>query len=391
VRVCIVGGGLAGSLLAWRLAHATTDWRIDVLLGGRRGAVSNAASDARSNAVLDATAASGGSVRAFEADPEQRQLAIASMVELLASRTLRQWSDYRPARVVNLRRDAAGLDAAIADIELMLPGSVSLADRDELAAQGWADLHAGAVGVVERGAGYTSPARWRDAVLADLRHRVTVSVAPSVAPSEATVARITLDDDGTVTCATGAATLRYDAVVVAAGAWTAALLRASGLPAAGYRTKSIQYALHPMDGTWSPPQFVDAVTGLYGRPTADGGLLLGLPTEQWDVDPDRPPTTPALLDEAARLARARFPRLRIGPATRRVGSADCYAEQPILSLRPVLDGVDNDGDHRLYTFTGGAGGSVKTALAASRRAAIQLVEQGSFTELTSVGRRKGQQ
>lgn len=138
-------------------------------------------------------------------------------------------------------------------------------------------------------------------------------------------------------------------------------------------------------GDWRPPQFVDGITGLYGRPTADGGLLLGLPTELWDVDPDRPPTTPELLDTAAGLAAAVFPRLRLGPATARVGSADCYAEQPMLSLRTVIDT-----DHRLFTFSGGAGSSVKTALAASHRAAIQLVEAGDRNELTSVGRRKGQ-
>jgi glycine/D-amino acid oxidase-like deaminating enzyme len=374
VRACIVGGGLAGTLLAWRLAQATTGWRIDLVLGGPA-------------TTADATAASGGSVRAFESHPEQRRLAIASMVELLASRTLRQWSDYRPARAVSLRRSTDGLDAAVADIELMLPGSVSLAGADELAGDGWADLHDGAVAVVERGAGVTSPARWRDAVLTDVRRRVNVV--------EAAVNAVLPRDDGTVACATATTTTGpdvrdYDLVVAAVGAWTPALLAASGLPNAGYRTKSIQYALHPVDG-WCPPQFVDEVTGLYGRPTADGGLLLGLPTEQWDVDPDRPPTTPALVDDAARLATARFPRLRLGPASTTVGSADCYAEQPILSLRPVLDSVHSDGDHRLFTFTGGAGGSVKTALAASHRAAIQLTESGSFIELTSVGRRKGQQ
>jgi len=356
VHGCIVGGGLAGSLLAWRIAHATADWQLDLVLGPRP----------------DATAASGGAVRAYESDPEQRRLAIASMVELLASRTLRQWSDYRPASAVSLRRSADGLDAAIADIELMLPGSARLAGAAELASDGWADVHAGGVAVLERSAGYTSPGRWRDAVLADVRRRVSL-----VQATQATVTAVTPHGNGGLACTTAdGRTREYDVVVLATGPWTPALLRASGLPAGGYRTKSIQYAVHPVDG-WSPPQFVDEVTGLYGRPTADGGLLLGLPTDLWDVDPARPPTTPALLDDAARLATARFPRLRLGPATARVGSADCYAERPILSLRPVLDT-----EHRLFTFTGGAGGSVKTALAASHRAAIQLVESGQFTDET---------
>jgi len=211
---------------------------------------------------------------------------------------------------------------------------------------------------------------------------------------EAAVTAVTPCENATLQCTTaggGAGTREYDVVVVAAGAWTAALLRAIGLPAEAekYRTKSIQYAVHPVDG-WCPPQFVDEVTGLYGRPTADGGLLLGLPTELWGVDPDRPPTTPRLLGAAARLAAARFPRLRLGPAAAMIGAADCYAEQPFLSLRPVIGTVGTaDPGPRLFTFSGGAGGSVKTALAASQRAAIQLVEPGPFSAL-SVGCRKGQ-
>jgi glycine/D-amino acid oxidase-like deaminating enzyme len=372
MRVCIVGGGLAGTLLAWRLAHATTGWQVELVPGEQAGA--------RTGPKTDATAASGGAVRAFEDGAEQRRLATVSMVELLGSRIMRQWADYRPARFVSLRRSEAGLAEAIADIELMLPGSAEVVGAAALAEQGWADLHDGAVAVAERSAGYTSPGRWRDALLADARRRVSVLDAP--------VTAVTPQDDGTVAVTAGGRDRDHDVVVVAAGPWTPGLLRASGLPSGGYRTKSIQYAVHPVTGWaggWPVPQFMDEVSGLYGRPTADGGLLLGLPTELWDVDPDRPPVTTALLDTAARLASARFPRLRLGPATCRVGSADCYAEQPILALRSVIDT-----GHRLFTFSGGAGGSVKTALAASHRAAIQLVESGHHFELTSVGRRKGQ-
>ena len=365
MRACIVGGGLAGSLLAWRLAQATASWHIDLVLG--------------ESCRTDATAASGGAVRAYEPHPEQRRLATVSMVELLTSRTLRQWADYRQAGSVYLRRSADGLDAAVADIELMLPGSVRLAPVAELRRAGWTGLSAGATAVVEQRAGYTSPGRLRDAVLADGHFRRRVAVLP------AAVDAITPRGNGTIACSAGDQSREYDVVVVAVGAWTAALLGSSGLPAIGYRTKSIQYAVHPTSGR-CPPPFVDETTGLYGRPTTDGGLLLGLPTERWEVDPDRPPPTATDLHEAAvRLASDRFPQLRIGPANLKVGSADCYCDPPILSLRSVLDS-----DHQLFTFTGGSGGSVKTALAASQQAAAQLVESGQSTEFTPVVRRKGQ-
>lgn len=369
MRACIVGGGLAGSLLAWRMAMATTGWQIDLVLGDRcRG---------------DATAMSGGAVRAYEPEPEQRRLATDSMVELLASRTLREWSGFRQARFVTLRRTTDGLDAAVADIELMLPGWVEVVPATELERQGWAGLRADldwggwdGTAVQEPRAGYTSPARLRDSVLTDgaVRRRVGVH--------QTELTTIEPRGNGAIGCVVAGRQCEYDVLVVAAGAWTAALLRASGLPACGYRTKSIQYTLYPA-GDWRPPQFVDGLTGLYGRPAGDGGLLLGLPSDEWDVDPDCPPTTPGLHAEAARLATARFPKLRIGEPIRTVGSSDCYADQPVLALRSVVD------THRLFTFSGGAGGSVKTALAASHRAAIQLVESGQ-PKLTSVGSRKGQ-
>jgi glycine/D-amino acid oxidase-like deaminating enzyme len=364
VRACIVGGGLAGSLLAWRLAGLVSrDWEIDLVLGHAPGA--------------DATSASGGAVRAYERHPEQRLLAIASLQELLASPTLRRWADYREAGSVYLRETAAGVEAEVAEIEAELAGSARVVSPAELNGLGWADLPDGVVGVAERSAGYTSPDRLRQAALADgtVRRRVTMT--------EAGVGAITPDRPGGVECTVASRVRGYDIVVVAAGAWTGALLRASGLPADGYRTKSIQYSVYRADG-FRPTPFVDEVTGLYGRPTAEGGLLLGLPTDHWEVDPDRAPVTPALHDSAARLAGGRFPALRIGPVIRRVGSADCYAGEPVLALRPVGD------TDQLFTFTGGAGGSVKTVLAASHRAATQLAEFRQPAVLTSLGHRKGQ-
>ena len=217
-------------------------------------------------------------------------------------------------------------------------------------------------------------ARLRDALLADGRRR-------KVSIRDGRVRTVEPREGGRVRCEIGGRTGDYDVVVLAVGAWTPAVLAAAGLPADGYRTKSVQYAVHRVDG-WRPPQFVDGVTGLFGRPTADGGLLLGLPTERWDVEPDRPPLDPALPVAAAELARARFPALRLGAAGRPVHACDCYAGSPGLSLRRVVD------TYPLFTFTGGAGGSAKTALAASSRAAIQLAS-GPPAGAPTAGRTEG--
>jgi len=341
VRVCVAGGGLAGSLLAWRLAQRPGT-RVELMVG-----------QAGSPPGIDATAASGGAVRAYDRLPEQRELATASLAELLASPVLQRWSCYRQTGFAYLREDGADLPADLAEIERELPGSAEVTSPAEaFGAQdggpGWAG-GGSAVVVRERRAGCTSPASLRDAVLADLAVRSGARVRG------VPVGRIT------AVIMNG-----YDAVVLATGAWTPSLLRASGLPADGYRTRSIQYTIYEA-GPARLPAFCDERSGLYGLPTADGGLLLGVPTAEWDVPPGRAPATLSLHDQASRLASGCFPGLKLGRARQRAGAADCYCDRPVLALRQVSGPVPG-----LFTFTGGSGGSAKSALAASQRAAAQL-------------------
>ncbi|HEY8472067.1 MAG TPA: FAD-dependent oxidoreductase [Natronosporangium sp.] len=358
MRVGVIGGGLAGALLAWRLAAAVAgDGRVTLVLGGRHRA--------------DATGASGGAVRGYEPDPRQCRLATDSLVELLASPTLQRWGSFQPVESVYLH--PAGTTVDLTAVERGLPGSAELLTGADLAGLGWAEVPADAVAVRERRAGYLAPGRLREAVIADAAARRGVRLLP------APLAALAADDP--FRCQVAGRWHDFDTVVIAAGAWTGSVLAAAGLPADGYRTKAIQYAIHRTGG-WRPPQFVDELTGLYGRPVAGDRLLLGLPTDRWGVAPDRPPVTAGLADRAARLAADRFPKLRLGPIVRTAVAADCYRSQPSLSLQPVLAG-------RLFTFTGGAGGSVKTALAASREAVTQLVAPGATPALTPLGPSEG--
>ena len=364
VRVCVAGGGLAGSLLAWRLAQQPGTG-VELLLGNGSG--------------RDATGASGGAVRGYESLPRQRELAIASMAELLASPVLREWGDYRRTGFVYLPGDGDDLGAGLAEMERHLPGSATLATAtaafEAVAGPGtepgghgpvWAGPR-DAAAVVERQAGYISPARMRDAVLADLTGRgVTIVEAP--------LDTVQVPAAGPVRITSAAGSADYDQVVLASGAWTPGLLRANDLPADGYRTKSIQYSVYPV-GDYCPPGFADDATGLYGRPTTGGGLLLGVPTTGWDVPPGHPPADPKWSERALSLAAGLFPRLRLGPAQARVSAVDCYCDPPVLSLRPVL--ATRPG---VFTFTGGSGGAVKTALAASRQAASALAGMRAGSE-----------
>lgn len=331
-------------MLAWRLAQRP-GVRVE-LMTGRGG-----------SPPADATAASGGAVRAYDAVPEQRELATASLVELLASPVLREWAQYRETGFAYLRDPLAdpasegSLAQALAGIERELPGSAELTSPAEAfgtrdGGPGWTGDDTMVV-IRERRAGCTSPHRLREAVLADLAARPQAEVRDDP-----------LEGLGTEPgCG-------FDAVVLAVGAWTPGLLHASGLPADGYRTRSIQYTVYD-PGPVRPPAFADERTGLYGLPTADGGLLLGVPTTEWDAPPGITPVTQERHELALRLADGCFPGLKLGSVRRRVGATDCYCDPPVLALREIGE--------RAYTFTGGSGGCAKSVLAASLRAAHSLV------------------
>lgn len=351
MRICVVGAGLAGALLAWRLRLA--DRTAEVELAGPPEPA-------------DATAASGGIVRGFEPDAALRAQATASLAELYGSRLLRGWAEYRETGSVYIQAGPPPLPSDLAGICAALPGSASLAD-----APGFPDRPPA---VVERLAGYVSPDALRREAVADL---LRIGGRRTTTP----VTALTEEPDGALTLHHGTSRTTFDLIVIAAGPWTPGLLTRLGLPCDGLRPKRVQYAVHPLHvlrgaraahiahgGESAPARaFVDETTGLYGRPHRDG-LLLGVPSDRYDADPDDRRPEPALAHAASALARLTFPALRLGPPVRTVVASDCYHPDPGLRLRPV-----SGASARLSTFTGGSGGAAKTALAASLSAAEELL------------------
>ncbi|MFH8349795.1 NAD(P)/FAD-dependent oxidoreductase [Streptomyces sp. NPDC018045] len=352
MRVCVVGAGVAGALLAWRLVveHGA---RVTLLAGAARP---------------DATAASGGLVRAFERDPEVARLAALSLAELRTSRTLREWSGYRSGTSLYVLAPpdgyagCAGPDGRVAPPDA-LPPSAERCDARRLADEfGVRGLPEGAVGVLEPHAGHISPDGLRRAVIADL-------VARGADLPSGRLRAVSCDEQGGgVRYRTGAGHGTADVLVAATGAWTPRLLRSLGVTAAdeAVRTKVIQCAVYRAGGLL-PPAFVDETSGLYGRPAGPGRMLLGLPTERWGAEPG----AARFLDHEERAVRRaagrRLPGLSLGGLTRPVAAVDAYGPAGRLALTPV-PGTSG----RLFTFTGGSGGSAKLALAASREAASGL-------------------
>jgi glycine/D-amino acid oxidase-like deaminating enzyme len=345
MRIAIVGAGIAGALLALRLRQASPRAVVELVAGDRP-------------ADADATGASGGLVRGFEPDVPSCRLAAESLAEIRGDAVLRGWAGYREIGSVYLLPPGADPAEPVRIVDEMLPGSASVVALEGLNRRyPFRGLPDGTVGVVERHAGHIAPARLRAAVLAHLAamgigiRRCAVDVVTAQAGVRTA--------DGT--------TRRYDAVVIAAGAWTPRLLVASGLAAVDLRTRQIQYTVHP-----AAPRglgaFVDETSGLYGRPTADGAFLLGLPSSRWDVDPASVVPDPALAEEVLSHAHRRLGvAASAGPTTRTVASFDCYHDPPGLSLRPCL------ARSAVFTFTGGSGAAAKTVVAASRKAAASLL------------------
>lgn len=352
MRLGIVGAGIAGSLLAWRLAQEWPGSDVELLCEEIPGAKGGG----------DATAWSGGLLRGFEPDLLSAEMAADSLKRLRAVPALAAWSQYREIGAVYLSADTPRRDLAprVAAIRKRLPGSVRIVTAEELTtAHGWAGVPADSLAVAERAAGYGS--------LAGLREQLLLELARSdVLVGGGTVTHVRPGSQGGVVCQIGPARRHYDAVVLAVGRWTPALLTRSGLPADAYRTKLIQYGIYHSDGM-DLPTFVDETTGLYGRAAQDDHVLLGVATDSWDVAPDQPTPDPESQERARELATARFPALRVGALEKFVSSADAYTSTRRLALRRVpADG------RRLFTFTGGSGGAAKTSLAASRKAAQQL-------------------
>lgn len=346
MRIAIVGGGIAGALLAWRLRQASRCVSVDIFIGDL-------------SADSDATGASGGMVRGFEIAAESCRMAAESLTEIRGSARLRGWAGYREIGSVYLLPHGVDPTDSVATVDRSLPGSATVTHGTQLAdAYLFHNLPVGTIGIVERHAGYISPARLRSAVLAQLAAAGTTICRLQVARVAPTpTVRLA---DGTI--------FGYDIVVVAAGAWTPRLLAECGLSVGSLRTKQIQYTIYParLPGLGA---FVDDTTGLYGRPVDGGSFLLGLPGDRWDVDPAAVVPDTRLADEVAACAQRQLGlSVATYPPARTIAASDCYHDPPGLALRASAPGA------ALFTFTGGSGGAAKTVLAASRTAATELLQ-----------------
>jgi glycine/D-amino acid oxidase-like deaminating enzyme/ABC-type branched-subunit amino acid transport system substrate-binding protein len=356
--VIVVGAGVVGSATAAVLARQGARVALVAPMDGRRD---------------HATAWSGGLVRAFEADPYLRGLALRSH-QLAWGPAAHVPGPYGfvptgslvlcgDADLEQAEKGVAELNGSGVPAELLTPGA--LRERfSGLAVDGVT------AAVWEPEGGYADPPRtarvYRDRALAHGARLLPARVRELVAPPGADRVRVLLEPGGPVEAL---------AVVLAAGSGTGAIAghRLSGSDAG--RTKSIRYGFFHHPDTAGLPTVVDMVTGVWGRPQvtgeAAGGYMAGRPVDEWDVPAGGDDT---LTDEHVAYIRQgaaeRWPWLA-DPAARFLGGrqgVDLYTPHSLPHL-----GRERSGS-RIVLATGWSGAGFKTAPAAAELAAAEALD-----------------
>ena len=173
-----------------------------------------------------------------------------------------------------------------------------------------------------------------------------------------TVTRIDRRESRVLGVETSAGRIDAGAVVVAAGAWSRRLCEEIGLPLPA-RPKAIDTVAVARPPALREPHmvFIDNVQGNYFRPEAGGLTLVGVPCQEWDIDPDTlgtglPPHAAAL---GAQLLTHRIPAMERATLARGYRAFDGYSPDHHAILGRV-DGIDG-----LYLATAFSGSGFKIA------------------------------
>ena len=171
---------------------------------------------------------------------------------------------------------------------------------------------------------------------------------------------------------TSAGRIDAGSVIVAAGAWSRRLCAEIGLELHA-RPKAIDTV-----AVTRPPElhnghmvFIDNVQGNYFRPESGGLTLVGVPCQEWDIDPDTLQTglPPSAAGVGAQLLTHRIPAMERATLSRGYRAFDGYS----ADRHAILGGVD--GIDGLYLATAFSGSGFKIAPAVGTCMA-ELVTEG---------------
>ena len=350
--IVIVGGGVMGTSIFAHLAdHCTCKTAlVEQTMIGTSGP----------------TAKSGGMLRTYHRDPYLSDLAFDSMPAFI------NFEDYygsgcgyqpsglivvEPAdRLAEVNREVARINSRQAVLDIWR-GEERASLHAIPFATGRQDLI-----IYEARAGYASPGLTAQAWVQHGRN-AGLAAYEGVAVTEVAV------ENGKVTgLVTSAGTVEARAVVIAAGAWSKELLeRATGCEAP-LRAKAIQ-----MSAFLRPPQasvplpFTDYTSELYGKPEGSSVFTIGMPVDEWDIDPRHEYLIdPVLTQQVRQCAADRFHWVSGAEWAGGKRSFDAYTQDGRGWFGRV-EGVDG-----LYVCTGWSGGGFKVAPAVGKRIANEI-------------------
>ncbi|TCP59423.1 glycine/D-amino acid oxidase-like deaminating enzyme [Tumebacillus sp. BK434] len=337
----IIGGGVVGAAALHALAQRGVQHAV-LFEQGRFG--------------NGATGQSGGFLRVYHTDKFLTELAAESFPFFLRHR---EEVGYRQTGLLYLELEArvAAMQAEAQRLGLeFLPAAAGAVRFPELKWEGVG----GAVYEVQ--GGYADPVRTTRFLIEQARE------CGALACEGTRVQRI-LTAGGRVTgVETSTGIVHTEHVVLATGAWTPRLAAGLGLQLP-VRSKTIQVHFYKRpSGAALHPAFLDDTTDLYARPEAGGLSLIGLPVDEWDIDPDL--LQGVDLAGAERTSKVAAKRLDwIHDATLSGGRRSFDAYTP--DLRGILKpSVEIEG---LILATGWSGAGFKLAPAIGERVANMIV------------------
>ncbi|HSL51175.1 MAG TPA: FAD-binding oxidoreductase [Candidatus Deferrimicrobiaceae bacterium] len=351
--VVVVGGGVNGTSIAYALASRGAK---TVLV--EKGAVASGASG-RSSAL----------VRMHYTNEWDARLAWASFP------VFKHWSDLiggppvfthtgfvnvvAPAYADNLKRNVEMLRGIGVNTR-----AITAAELKEL--QPFANVDDVGAAAYEPDSGYADPAE----TVEGFRRRA-VALGARILQWTA-VTRIDRRESRVLGVETSAGRIDAGHVVVAAGAWSRRLCEEIGLVVPA-RPKAIDTVAVSRPPELREPHmvFIDNVQGNYFRPESGGLTLVGVPCQEWDIDPDTlgtglPPEAAGL---GAQLLTHRIPAMERATLSRGYRAFDGYSPDRHAILGAV-DGIDG-----LYLATAFSGSGFKIAPAVGQCMA-ELITDG---------------
>ena len=170
------------------------------------------------------------------------------------------------------------------------------------------------------------------------------------------VTRVIRQESRVIGVETSAGRIDAGSVIVAAGAWSRRLCTEFGLDLPA-RPKAIDTVAvsRPPELAKGHMVFIDNVQGNYFRPEGGGLTLVGVPCQEWDIDPDTLGTglSPQAADTGAQLLMHRVPAMERATLARGYRAFDGYSADRHAILGRV-DGIDG-----LYLATAFSGSGFK--------------------------------